>query len=61
MLYKSYCNWPPPKATVIRDGTEIELPTEQIVVGDIALVKPGDKIAVDGALSCRANRAWTSR
>ena len=38
----------PPKATVIRDGQEMELPTEQIIVGDVLLVKPGDKVAVDG-------------
>jgi len=40
----------PPKATVLRDGKEVELPTEQIVVGDIVIVKPGDKIAVDGVV-----------
>jgi len=40
----------PPKATVIRDGKEIELPTEQIVVGDVVVVKPGDKVAVDGVV-----------
>ena len=38
----------PPKATVIRDGREIELPTEQIVAGDLVVVRPGDKLAVDG-------------
>jgi Cu2+-exporting ATPase len=40
----------PPKATVLRDGREIVLPTEQIVVGDVLVVKPGDKIAVDGVV-----------
>ncbi len=38
----------PPKATVVRDGVEIELPTDQIVVGDVIVVRPGDKLAVDG-------------
>lgn len=38
----------PPKATVLRDGQEIELPTEQLVVGDIIVVKPGNKVGVDG-------------
>ncbi len=40
----------PPKAAVIRDGREVELPTEQIVVGDVLVVRPGDKIAVDGVV-----------
>ncbi len=40
----------PPKATVVRGGKEIELPTEHIVVGDVVVVKPGGKIAVDGVL-----------
>lgn len=40
----------PPKATVLRDGKEIELPTEQIVVGDVLVVKPGQKVAVDGVV-----------
>ena len=38
----------PPKATVWRDGQETEVPTEQIVPGDIVIVRPGEKIAVDG-------------
>jgi Cu2+-exporting ATPase len=38
----------PPKATVIRDGETIEIPTSEVVVGDLLLVRPGDKIAVDG-------------
>ena len=40
----------PPKAAVLRDGREVELPTEQIVVGDVLVVRPGDKIAVDGVV-----------
>jgi len=40
----------PPKATVVRDGQEMEIPTGQIVVGDVLVVKPGDKIAVDGVV-----------
>ncbi len=38
----------PKKAVVIRDGEQIELPVEQIIMGDIVLIAPGDKIGVDG-------------
>jgi Cu2+-exporting ATPase len=38
----------PPKATVIRDGQTLEIPTAEVVVGDLMLVRPGDKIGVDG-------------
>ncbi len=37
-------------ARVIRDGKEIELPIEEIVVGDKIVVKPGEKIPVDGVM-----------
>ena len=35
-------------ARVVRDGREIDLPVEEVLVGDTLVVKPGDKIAVDG-------------
>ncbi len=38
----------PKKARVLRDGVEVELPTEMIQVGDIVIVRPGEKIPVDG-------------
>ncbi len=38
----------PPSATVKRDGKQVELLTEEINVGDILLIKPGEKIAMDG-------------
>ncbi len=38
----------PPKAVVIRDGEPVEIPTSEVVVGDLLLVRPGTKIAVDG-------------
>ncbi|TWE27426.1 heavy metal translocating P-type ATPase [Prauserella muralis] len=38
----------PPKATVIRDGEAVDIPTAEVVVGDLLLVRPGAKIAVDG-------------
>ena len=37
-------------AFVQRDGKEIELPIEQVVVGDIIIVKPGGKIPIDGVI-----------
>jgi Cu2+-exporting ATPase len=40
----------PPKALVIRDGETVELPTSVVKAGDLLLVRPGAKIAVDGTV-----------
>ncbi len=40
----------PPSALVKRGKAFVELPTEDIIVGDILIVKPGQKIAMDGAV-----------
>ena len=40
----------PPMAMVVRDGEPVEVPTAQVVVGDLLLVRPGAKIAVDGVV-----------
>ncbi|HET7093360.1 MAG TPA: HAD-IC family P-type ATPase, partial [Thermomicrobiales bacterium] len=40
----------PPTATVLRDGAEIDLPTAEIVVGDLVVLRPGEKIPVDGEI-----------
>ncbi len=40
----------PKKALVIRDGKEIEIPVEQVVVEDVIVIKPGQKIPVDGTI-----------
>ena len=37
-------------ALVIRKGVEIKIPIEQVVLGDIIIVKPGEKIPVDGLI-----------
>ncbi len=37
-------------ARVIRDGAEFELPVEEVAVGDIVVVRPGEKIPVDGVV-----------
>ncbi len=38
----------PKKATVIRDGKEMELSIEDVLVGDLVVVRPGEKVPVDG-------------
>ncbi|MDD2481712.1 MAG: heavy metal translocating P-type ATPase, partial [Lutispora sp.] len=38
----------PKTAIVIQNGKEIEMPIEEVEVGDVILVKPGEKIPVDG-------------
>jgi Cu+-exporting ATPase len=38
----------PPTARVLRNDVEIEIPVEQVVVGDEVIVRPGEKIPVDG-------------
>ncbi len=40
----------PPDAVIIRSGKELSIPIEQVQVGDIAIVKPGEKIPVDGVV-----------
>lgn len=37
-------------ARVIRDGKEIDIPIEQVQVGDVIRVRPGEKIPVDGEI-----------
>lgn len=37
-------------ARVKRDGNIVDIPVEQVVVGDIVLVRPGEKIPVDGII-----------
>ncbi|WP_246120358.1 heavy metal translocating P-type ATPase [Cohnella terricola] len=35
-------------ALVVRNGEELSIPVEQVITGDIVLVRPGDKVPVDG-------------
>ncbi len=37
-------------ARVIRDGQEIEIAADDVIVGDVVLVRPGEKIPVDGVV-----------
>ncbi|MBY0473338.1 copper-translocating P-type ATPase [Patescibacteria group bacterium] len=41
----------PPKASVIRDGKELSIPSAEIVQGDIVMLRPGDKVPVDGEVT----------
>ena len=38
----------PKNATVLKDGKEVIVPIEEVKVGDIVIVKPGEKLPVDG-------------
>jgi Cu2+-exporting ATPase len=38
----------PPRAVVVRDGSEMEIPTGDVLVGDLVIVRPGARIPVDG-------------
>ena len=40
----------PPQARVLRDGKEILIPTALVILGDIVILKPGDKVPVDGEI-----------
>ena len=37
-------------AIILRDGVEVEVPLEEVAIGNILLVKPGEKIPVDGEM-----------
>jgi P-type Cu2+ transporter len=40
----------PPTATVLRDGLPVEVPTAEVQVDDLLLIRPGGKIPVDGTV-----------
>ncbi|MEC0127999.1 heavy metal translocating P-type ATPase [Paenibacillus pabuli] len=35
-------------ALVVRDGKELTIPVDEVIVGDVVLIRPGDKVPVDG-------------
>ena len=40
----------PAKASVIRNGIEVEVPTAEVLAGEIVVIRPGGKIPVDGTV-----------
>ena len=38
-------------AQVIRDGKEIDVPVEEVLVNDVVVVRPGEKIPIDGQVT----------
>ena len=40
----------PPRARVVRDGAEVEVPAAEVLRGDTVSVRPGERIPVDGAI-----------
>lgn len=43
-------NLSPKTAVVLREGNEVEVPVEDVVVGDVVVVRPGQSIPVDGVV-----------
>jgi len=40
----------PKKATVIRSGNEVEIPVEEVKIDDVIIVRPGERLPVDGTV-----------
>ncbi|MFH1422640.1 MAG: heavy metal translocating P-type ATPase [Planctomycetota bacterium] len=45
---RALLNLQPKKALIIREGNEVEIPVEQVIPGDLIIVKPGSSVPVDG-------------
>ena len=45
---KSLMKLSPKSATILKDGTEVTVPIQQVAIGDIFVVRPGENIPVDG-------------
>ncbi|GHH24552.1 hypothetical protein GCM10008023_36730 [Sphingomonas glacialis] len=48
---RSLMDLAPPKAMVLRDGKEVEVATSDVVADDIIVIRPGNKIPVDGVIT----------
>ncbi|MDO8249594.1 MAG: heavy metal translocating P-type ATPase [Rhodoferax sp.] len=47
---RSLMDLAPPMATVLRGGVETKVPTAEVLAGETVVIKPGDKIPVDGEI-----------
>ena len=47
---KALMDLTPTKASVIRNGAEVEVPTAEVLAGEIVVIRPGNKIPVDGTI-----------
>jgi Cu2+-exporting ATPase len=47
---KALMDLTPAKASVIRKGAEVEVPTSEVLAGEIVVIRPGNKIPVDGTV-----------
>src|SRR5438874_9163928 len=47
---RTLLNLAPPRAIVIRQGEQVEVPTSEVQVGDVLLIKPGSKVPVDAVV-----------
>ena len=47
---RSLMDLAPPMATVLRGGVETKVPTAEVLAGETVVIKPGDKIPVDGKI-----------
>ncbi|MUW14208.1 cadmium-translocating P-type ATPase [Halorubrum sp. CBA1125] len=48
---KSLIEMRPDEAQVLRDGEEVTVPIDEVAVGDVFVVRPGDKIPLDGVVT----------
>ena len=48
------------EATVVRDGTEVRIPAGELAVGDVIVVRPGERVATDGVVIDGASALDTS-
>ncbi|MBY0511292.1 MAG: heavy metal translocating P-type ATPase [Rhodospirillaceae bacterium] len=48
---RALLNLAPAMASVLRDGREIEVPTAEVLVGETVVIRPGNKIPVDGTVT----------